>query len=93
MLAEFFEIHDGLWHHGRVERERIRVTAKQLSNSKQAKLAAARRWGKPELLLPGMMRAAAMLRSNADALPRRCRFTFTFRTRVIKNLYSRGKSF
>src|ERR1700730_18272561 len=42
VLSEFLEIHDGLWRQGRVERERLRVTAKQLSNSKQAKLAAAR---------------------------------------------------
>jgi uncharacterized protein YdaU (DUF1376 family) len=68
VLAEFFQIHDGLWRHGRVERERIRVTAKQLSNSKQAKLAAARRWGKPELLLPGMIESTDAA-SNADALP------------------------
>jgi uncharacterized protein YdaU (DUF1376 family) len=68
VLAEFFQIHDGLWRHGRVERERIRVTAKQLSNSKQAKLAAARRWGKPELLLPGMIESTDA-GSNADALP------------------------
>jgi uncharacterized protein YdaU (DUF1376 family) len=68
VLAEFFQIHAGLWRHGRVERERLRVTAKQLSNSKQAKLAAARRWGKPELLLPGMVEGADAV-SNADALP------------------------
>src|SRR5258708_36281942 len=54
VLGEFFQIHDGLWRHGRVERERIRVAAKQQSNSKQAKLAAARRWSKP-LLLPGLI--------------------------------------
>src|ERR1700733_9909943 len=46
MLAEFFEIHDGLWHHGRVERERIRVAAKQQVNAKNAKLGASRRWSK-----------------------------------------------
>jgi uncharacterized protein YdaU (DUF1376 family) len=68
VLAEFFQIHDGLWRHGRVERERIRVTAKQISNSKQAKSAAARRWGKPELLLPGMIESTDAV-SNADALP------------------------
>ena len=45
----------------------LRVTAKQLSNSKQAKLAAARRWGKPELLLPGMIESSDAV-SNADAL-------------------------
>ena len=46
VLAEFFQIQDGLWHQGRLERERIRVTAKQLSKSKQAKLAASSRWNK-----------------------------------------------
>jgi uncharacterized protein YdaU (DUF1376 family) len=68
VLAEFFQVQDGLWRHGRVERERLRVTTKQLSNSKQAKLAAARRWAKPELLLPGM-NASGDAVSNADALP------------------------
>jgi uncharacterized protein YdaU (DUF1376 family) len=47
VLAEFFEIHDGLWHHGRVEQERSRAAAKQQSNSNKAKLAAYRRWNKP----------------------------------------------
>jgi uncharacterized protein YdaU (DUF1376 family) len=46
VLAEFFQIHDGLWHHSRVERERIRVAAKQQSKSRQAKLAASSRWNK-----------------------------------------------
>jgi hypothetical protein len=68
VLAEFFQIHDGLWRHGRVERERTRVAAKQQSNSKQAKLAAARRWSKPALLLPGLIESADAV-SNADALP------------------------
>src|ERR1700730_261692 len=68
VLAEFFQIHDGLWRHRRVERERTRVTAKQLSNSKQGKLAAARRWSKPALLLPAMIETEDAV-SNADALP------------------------
>jgi uncharacterized protein YdaU (DUF1376 family) len=46
VLAEFFQIHDGVWQQGRLERERLRVAAKQLSKSKQAKLAASRRWNK-----------------------------------------------
>jgi uncharacterized protein YdaU (DUF1376 family) len=46
VLAEFFEIHDGLWHHGRVERERIKVSAKQQLNANRAKLGASSRWGK-----------------------------------------------
>ena len=45
VLAEFFEIRDGFWHHRRVERERIKVAAKQQSNSSRAKLAASSRWG------------------------------------------------
>jgi uncharacterized protein YdaU (DUF1376 family) len=68
VLADFFQIHDGLWRHGRVERERIRVAAKQVSNSNQAKLAAARRWRKPALLLPGIIESTDAV-SNADALP------------------------
>ncbi len=50
VLGEFFEIRDGLWHHGRVERERNRIAAKQTSNSNKAKLAAYGRWGKPGVL-------------------------------------------
>src|ERR1700677_1898801 len=46
VLAEFFLIQDGLWHQGRLERERIRVAAKQQSRSKKAKLAASTRWNK-----------------------------------------------
>jgi uncharacterized protein YdaU (DUF1376 family) len=49
VLGEFFEIREGLWHHGRVERERLRVAAKQRSNSNKAKIAARGRWGKPGL--------------------------------------------
>jgi uncharacterized protein YdaU (DUF1376 family) len=49
VLGEFFEIRDGLWHHGRVERERSRIAAKQTSNSNKAKLAAHGRWSKPAL--------------------------------------------
>src|ERR1700723_2883178 len=33
VLAEFFEIRDGLWHHGRVERERGRPATKQTHDS------------------------------------------------------------
>jgi uncharacterized protein YdaU (DUF1376 family) len=47
VLAGFFEIHDGLWRHRRVEQERSRTAAKQQSNSNKAKLAAYRRWNKP----------------------------------------------
>jgi hypothetical protein len=46
VLAEFFEIQDGLWHHRRVERERIRVSTKQQNNSSRAKLGARGRWSK-----------------------------------------------
>jgi uncharacterized protein YdaU (DUF1376 family) len=44
VLAEFFKIQDGQWRHGRVERERLRVAAKQETNSKKAKSAAGKRW-------------------------------------------------
>jgi uncharacterized protein YdaU (DUF1376 family) len=46
VLAEFFDIHDGLWHHGRLERERSRTAAKQQSNASRAKLASSSRWNK-----------------------------------------------
>ena len=39
VLAEFFEIHEGLWRHGRVERERTRIAAKQQSNTNRLSLA------------------------------------------------------
>jgi uncharacterized protein YdaU (DUF1376 family) len=48
VLAEFFEIRDGLWHHGRVERERSRTAAKQQANASRAKLASSSRWNKTE---------------------------------------------
>jgi uncharacterized protein YdaU (DUF1376 family) len=51
VLAEFFEIRDGQWHHGRVEREKLRTAAKQKLNANRAKLAASARWGKPRPLL------------------------------------------
>lgn len=46
VLAEFFKIRDGQWAHGRVEKERARVTATKQSNAKKSKLAASSRWGK-----------------------------------------------
>jgi uncharacterized protein YdaU (DUF1376 family) len=46
VLAEFFEIHDGQWHHGRVKREKSRTAAKQKLNANRAKLGASSRWGK-----------------------------------------------
>ena len=45
-LAEFFKIHDGLWQHGRVEKEKARVTATKQSMTKKAKSAASSRWRK-----------------------------------------------
>jgi uncharacterized protein YdaU (DUF1376 family) len=48
VLAEFFKIHDGLWHHGRVEKERARVTATKQSKASKAKLAASHRWSKAD---------------------------------------------
>ncbi len=50
VLGEFFEIRDGLWHHGRVERKRNRNAAKQQSNSNKATLPTFGGWSKPGLL-------------------------------------------
>jgi uncharacterized protein YdaU (DUF1376 family) len=47
-LAEFFKIHDGLWQHGRVEKEKARVTATKQSMTKKAKSAASSRWRKSD---------------------------------------------
>jgi uncharacterized protein YdaU (DUF1376 family) len=46
VLAEFFEIHDGYWRHGRLERERVKVLTKQQHNASRAKLGAHSRWNK-----------------------------------------------
>ena len=48
VLAEFFTIRDGLWQHGRVEKERARVQANTQSKAKKAKLAASSRWSKSD---------------------------------------------
>jgi uncharacterized protein YdaU (DUF1376 family) len=74
VLAEFFSIQDGLWRHGRVERERIRVAAKQQSRAKSAKLASSIRWNK-QPLLPAMgeaddaSRNASAMRNDAKSEP------------------------
>jgi uncharacterized protein YdaU (DUF1376 family) len=47
-LAEFFKIHDGLWQHGRVDKEKARVAATKQSKAKRAKLAASSRWSKSD---------------------------------------------
>ncbi len=65
VLAEFFEIHDGQWHHGRVERERSRTAAKQKSNASRAKLGASSRWGKT---LPLPEDAESIPTSNASSI-------------------------
>jgi uncharacterized protein YdaU (DUF1376 family) len=48
VLAEFFTIRDGLWQHGRVEKERARVQATTQSKARKAKLAASSRWSKSD---------------------------------------------
>jgi uncharacterized protein YdaU (DUF1376 family) len=48
VLAEFFRIHDGLWQHGRVEKEKARVAATKQSMSNKAKSAASSRWRKSD---------------------------------------------
>jgi uncharacterized protein YdaU (DUF1376 family) len=47
-LAEFFKIHDGLWQHGRVDKEKARVAATKKSMTKKAKSAASSRWRKSD---------------------------------------------
>ena len=71
VLAEFFEIHDGVWQHGRVERERIKVATKQKSNSSRAKLGASTRWSKavpPPALSDVESTSASNASSNACAM-------------------------
>jgi uncharacterized protein YdaU (DUF1376 family) len=63
VLAAFFRIGNGTWQHGRVERERTRIEAKNKSNSSRAKLGAARRWNKRAA--PGLDDASSI----AYALP------------------------
>jgi uncharacterized protein YdaU (DUF1376 family) len=70
VLAAFFEIRDGLWHHGRVERERTRVSAKQHARAEKAKLAASRRWSKPPVQDAGDASSIAnALRGDASSIP------------------------
>jgi uncharacterized protein YdaU (DUF1376 family) len=71
VLAEFFEIHDGVWQHGRVERERIRVATKHKSNSSRAKLGASTRWSKavpPPAVSDVESTSASNASSNACAM-------------------------
>ena len=49
VLEEFFQIRDGHWHHGRVERERARIASKSQSNSLKSRAAANSRWAKTPL--------------------------------------------
>jgi uncharacterized protein YdaU (DUF1376 family) len=65
VLAEFFEIHDGQWHHGRVEREKSRTAAKQKSFANRAKLGADSRWGKTR---PALENAESISVSNASSI-------------------------
>ena len=65
VLAEFFEIREGQWHHGRVEREKSRTAAKQKFNASRAKLGASSRWGKP---LPLLEDAESLPASNASSI-------------------------
>jgi uncharacterized protein YdaU (DUF1376 family) len=65
VLAEFFEIRDGQWHHGRVEREKSRTAAKQKLNASRAKLGASTRWGKAR---PPLEDAESLSASNASSI-------------------------
>jgi uncharacterized protein YdaU (DUF1376 family) len=67
VLAEFFKIQDGQWRHGRVERERLRVEAKQEANTKKARSAANKRWGNASSNAPSNTSGNAS--SIAQAMP------------------------
>jgi uncharacterized protein YdaU (DUF1376 family) len=67
VLAEFFDIRDGLWRHGRLERERSRTAAKQQSNASRAKLASSSRWNK-SAPLPAANVAESNCVSNASSI-------------------------
>jgi uncharacterized protein YdaU (DUF1376 family) len=73
-LAEFFKIHDGLWQHGRVEKEKARVTATKQSMTKKAKSAASSRWRKsnaPSIAqaMPGDADSESESESELEGLP------------------------
>jgi uncharacterized protein YdaU (DUF1376 family) len=65
VLAQFFKIEDGLWRHGRVERERNRIAAKQQSISARSRLGAQKRWH-PDALPDALPDDAS---SMAQAMP------------------------
>jgi uncharacterized protein YdaU (DUF1376 family) len=67
VLGGFFDIRDGLWHHGRLERERSRSAAKQQSNASRAKLASSSRWNKTAPL-PAANVAESNAVSNASSI-------------------------
>jgi uncharacterized protein YdaU (DUF1376 family) len=58
VLADFFKIGDGQWRHGRVERERIRIAAKQESYAKKAKTAAGKRWANASSIAQALLEHA-----------------------------------
>jgi uncharacterized protein YdaU (DUF1376 family) len=66
VLAEFFQIHDGTWQHGRVEKEKARVAATKQSMSQKAKSAATQRWRKSDAQNNAPGNAQAML-EHADS--------------------------
>jgi uncharacterized protein YdaU (DUF1376 family) len=68
VLAGFFEVRDGLWRHGRLERERSRTAAKQQSNASRAKLASTIRWNKTAPL-PAANGAESDCFTDASSIP------------------------
>ncbi|HEV2274978.1 MAG TPA: DUF1376 domain-containing protein [Acidobacteriaceae bacterium] len=69
VLAEFFEVAAGCWHHRRVERERSRIALKQEANSKKARTAAAGRWQKPAMTATLPFEPISPWEDEAEAAP------------------------
>ena len=98
VLAEFFKIEDKQWRHGRVERERIRVAAKQETYAKKAKSAARKRWKNdapsiassiaPSIALLQALHCSKQCLGHSSSIARRCRTRTTTRTRVFRKTIS-----
>ncbi len=69
VLAAFFRIENGLWQHGRVERERARVAAKQELLAKRGEAAARTRWDKHALSNAQALLVDAIPQSQSQSEP------------------------
>lgn len=60
VIARFFSIADGVWRHGRIDRELISASERKGKAEAKARVAAEARWGKPRASsehAPGMLQA------------------------------------